>query len=166
MTPPTLPERAAELIRSLDLTRHPEGGYYREAFRSAREVTASGGHARRSALTAIYFLLLENQPSRWHVVGSDEVWHFYEGAPLDLYSADPDRFELERMLLGPVEGALRPVHAVPAGHWQAARTTGEYTLAGCTVGPGFDFADFKLARNEPAVERRLREAFPALASLI
>jgi len=165
---PTMPDRAGELIRALGLARHPEGGFYREHFRSVREVVARGDAAGRprSALTAIYFLLLEGEPSRWHAVSSDEVWHHYEGAPIELYSVDPDRLELQCRRLGPATGDQDPVLAVPAGHWQAARAMGPYALAGCSVGPGFDFADFKLLREDDAMERRIREAFPDQADLI
>jgi hypothetical protein len=161
-----VPERAAALIRSLALVRHPEGGYYREVFRSAREVTAAGGRSR-SALTAIYFLLVDGEPSRWHSVGSDEVWHHCEGDPIELFLVDPRDFSPRRLTLGPASGgAQRPVAAVPAGHWQAARTSGAYALAGCVVAPGFDYAEFTLMRDDPAAAERLRAALPDLAALI
>ena len=81
--------------------------------------------------------------SRWHQVLSDEVWHFYEGAPLELLCDD------KCWVLGPVGIGQEPVHTVPAGSWQAARSLGEYTLVGCTVGPGFDFADFTMDEERP-----------------
>jgi predicted cupin superfamily sugar epimerase len=132
--------RAQELIETLQLTPHPEGGFFREVFRSAKTVTPSDGRPIRSALTTIYFLLPAGAYSRWHQVLSDEVWHFYEGAPLELLCDDA------HWILGPVvlSGEQAPVHTIPAGAWQAARSLGEYTLVGCTVGPGFDFADFSL----------------------
>ncbi|HEX7078276.1 MAG TPA: cupin domain-containing protein [Candidatus Eisenbacteria bacterium] len=159
--------RAAELIRSLALSPHPEGGYFREIFRSPREVAAPGVSGTRSALTTIYYLVVAEGPSRWHVVRSDEVWHHVEGATLELYDADPVRLAARRSLLGPAVAAdVTPVHVVPAGHWQAARTTGSYTLAGCTVGPGFDYADFALLRDDPAEAERFRRAAGPLADLI
>jgi len=104
--------------------------------------------------------------SRWHRVQSDEVWHFYEGAPLDLWVASPGGDQTSQHRLGPLDGAQRPVWTVPAGCWQAARSTGAYTLAGCTVGPGFDFSDFALAADHPAAAAALRAGHPALAELL
>ena len=89
-----------------------------------------------------------------------------EGAPLDLVTAEPTGLVLTRLPLGPAGAAWEPVRVVPAGHWQAASTTGEYTLAGCAVGPGFDFADFVLLRDDPAAAERLRRSLPDQASLI
>jgi predicted cupin superfamily sugar epimerase len=88
--------------------------------------------------------------SRWHVVELDEVWHFHEGDPLALHLYDPKRRAVEVVELGPasVEGA-RPQHVVPRGVWQAARPSGAFALVGCTVGPGFDFADFRLVDELP-----------------
>ena len=158
--------RAAELIRSLELKPHPEGGYFREVYRSPREVAAPGVSGSRRALTTIYFLLTEERPSRWHVVRSDEIWHHLEGAPLELVSAEPGSLRAARALLGPAGEGREPVRAIPAGHWQAARTSGAYTLAGCTVGPGFEFEDFALLRDDPEASDRLRRALPDLAALI
>ena len=156
--------RAAELIRSLDLAEHPEGGYFREVFRSSREVLS--GPDKRSALTTIYFLLVAGNHSRWHVVRSDEVWHYYEGDPLELLVVDPDDRTMRRTLLGPAAEAQEPVRVVPAEHWQAARSTGAYTLVGCSVGPGFEFADFKLLRDDPETASRLRQTIPDLDAFL
>ncbi len=159
--------RAADLIRSLDLVEHPEGGYFREVFRSSREVACGDDRGNRSALTTIYFLVLADTHSRWHVVRSDEVWHFYEGAPLELLVVEPVRLELCRTLLGSfAANSQRPVHVVSAGHWQAARSTGAFTLVGCSVGPGFDFADFTLLRDDPEMASRFRMALPDVEPLI
>jgi uncharacterized protein len=152
---PALDPRAAELIERLRLAPHPEGGYYRELFRSGTEVRPTDGRPLRSALTTIYFLLTAGQHSRWHRVGSDEVWHVYEGTPLELLLAPPGIDRVERVVLGPATPTLEPVHVVPAGWWQAARPRGGYVLAGCSVAPGFDFADFDFLRDDA----------PALASL-
>ena len=159
-------DRAAHLIRSLGLAEHPEGGYYREVFRSPREVTPGDGRERRSALTTIHFLLPAGTHSRWHVVRSDEAWHHAEGAPLELLVVEPDGPALRRIELGPATDGREPVHGVPAGHWQAARSTGTYTLVGCTVGPGFDFSDFALLDDDTEASDRLRAAFPELATMI
>lgn len=155
--------RPETLIRQLSLRPHPEGGWYSEVFRSRGLVEADGRRGERSALTSIYFLLVEGQCSRWHRVTSDEAWHFYEGNPLELLSCDPDLERLDRVRLGPWDGEVRPTHVVPAGHWQAARPTGAYTLVGCTVGPGFDFADFSLLRDDQATADRLVARFPETA---
>jgi predicted cupin superfamily sugar epimerase len=117
----------------------------------------------RAALTAIYFLLPEGAVSRWHRVASDELWHHYEGAPLELLQTPPDAPRLERFRLGPLADRQAPVHCVPAQWWQAARPLGAYTLVGCTVGPGFDFADFELLRDRPELADALCAALPEAA---
>lgn len=127
--------RAQELIEALGLEPHPEGGWYRQVFKSPERVTRHADGADRSALTTIYFLLVEGTFSRPHVVLSDEVWHFYEGDPLELTAGE------ERVMLD----ANRRVHVVPARVWQSARPLGAYAFAGCTVGPGFEFEDFAMA---------------------
>jgi predicted cupin superfamily sugar epimerase len=159
-------DRSAALITKLGLGPHPEGGYYGEVHRSSATVHPDDGRGPRSALTTIYFLLPQGSVSRWHRVQSDEVWHFYEGAPLDLWSASPEGDQVDHNRLGPLDGAQRPVWAVPAGRWQAARSTGSYTLVGCTVGPGFDFRDFTLASEQPTIDSVIRARYPALAELL
>lgn len=156
--------RPETLIRQLSLRPHPEGGWYSEVFRSRHGVVADARRGDRTALTSIYFLLVEGQCSRWHRVTSDEAWHFYEGDPLELVSCDPDLERLDRVRLGTWDGEVRPTHVVPAGYWQAARPTGAYTLVGCTVGPGFDFADFTLLRDDGAVADRVIGRFPETAA--
>ncbi len=147
--------RAAELINLLGLGPHPEGGYYREMHRSAKTVHYSG--VTRSAMTSIYYLLAAGERSQWHRVASDEVWHFYEGAPLELTMASPDALQVRVHRLGPLTECSRPMYVVPAAHWQAAQPTGAYCLVGCTVGPGFDFDDFQLLRDLPEIEAPVRE---------
>ena len=153
-------DRAGAIARRLGLTPHPEGGVFREAFRSGRTLALPEGERR--ALTTIYFLLRAGERSRWHRVVHDEIWHFLEGDPLDLWIA-PDLERVERRLLSPVGAPGEPVAVVPAGAWQAARSTGAFSLVGCTVGPGFDFADWALLRDRPDEAARLRERFPELA---
>jgi uncharacterized protein len=143
--------RATELITRLQLEPHPEGGYYREIFRSAELVAPADGRGPRAALTTIYFLLPGGIVSRWHRVASDEVWHLYEGGPLEVLSVDPACSALSRHKLQ----STAPVCTVAAGNWQAARTLGDYALMGCTVGPGFDFADFAILADDPATAARL-----------
>jgi predicted cupin superfamily sugar epimerase len=141
--------RAAELIRILHLEPHPEGGFYREVFRSDRLVSPRDGRPDRPALTTILFLLPQGAISRWHRVQSDEVWHLYEGGPLELRLAPPDLTSISRIVLGPALASDGPVYTVRAGWWQSARPLARHALAGCTVGPGFDFADFTMLDDDP-----------------
>jgi predicted cupin superfamily sugar epimerase len=130
---------ARDIIGILGLEPHPEGGHYRETFRDSRIVEG------RAASTAIYFLLAAGEISRWHRVDAAEIWHFYAGAPLELRRAADDRPE-ERVVLGvDLAQGERPQAVVPAGVWQSARSLGDYSLVGCTVAPGFEFAGFELA---------------------
>ncbi|MFL5535008.1 MAG: cupin domain-containing protein [Gemmatimonadales bacterium] len=160
------PGRHHALIASLGLIAHPEGGYYREVYRSPASVNPSDRRGPRSALTTIYFLLTQGQFSRWHRVQSDEVWHFYEGATLDLWLTSPEISQVEHHRLGPPEGGQHPVLVVPAGWWQAARSSGAYTLTGCTVGPGFEFEDFALAADESASAEAFRRLGGQTAELL
>lgn len=125
---------AAEIIALLDLVPHPEGGWYRQTFRD------TAGPEARGASTAIYFLLEAGQESRWHRVDAAEVWHHYAGAPL-LLSIGSD----EHRLGADLAAGERPQAVVPIGVWQKARSLGAWTLVGCTVAPGFDFAGFEMA---------------------
>src|SRR3982751_7125659 len=95
-------DRAAELVAALKMAPHPEGGYYAEVYRSTTMVQPDDARSRRPALTSIYFLLPEGAVSRWHRVQSDEIWHFYEGAPLHLWIATPEGNSAESHRLGPV----------------------------------------------------------------
>lgn len=138
---------ATDVIQALQLSPHPEGGWYREIYRSADRVQR--GAESRSATTAIYYLLEQHQLSRWHVVDADEIWHFYSGAPLELLAYDPGSRRLNRHLLHTVAGEAQPVGVIPSGVWQAARSLGEYSLVGCTVSPGFEFSGFKFTADLP-----------------
>ena len=159
--------RAAELIATLDLRPHPEGGFYREIHRSASQVAPADGRGPRAALTTIYFLLHAGTASRWHRVTSDEVWHLYEGGPLELLELDGDARHLSRHRLAPVgDGDASPARTITAGAWQAARPLGDYVLAGCTVGPGFDFADFTMLADDPELASIVRRAWPEVAWLV
>jgi uncharacterized protein len=130
---------AADIIARLELKPHPEGGHYRETFRDAR-VDAAG----RARSTAIYFLLARHERSHWHRIDAVEVWHYYAGHALILQIADDSGRRSLRLgpdlAAGEVPQAIVPPHA-----WQAAESTGDWTLVGCTVAPGFDFATFELA---------------------
>jgi uncharacterized protein len=138
---------AAEIIARLDLKPHPEGGHFRETFRDSR--TDAGG---RAASTLIYFLLARGERSHWHRVDAAESWHYYAGSALTLRISE-DRRPPEMITLGiDLEAGERPQAVVPADAWQSAETTGDWTLVGCTVAPGFEFAKFELAPKgwEPA----------------
>ena len=127
---------ADRLIRLLKLSPHPEGGHFRETFRDGGDAALAG----RSPSTAIYFLLKAGEASRWHRVDAAEVWHFYRGAPLEL------RIGKQVYVLGPdIDEAQAPQIVVPPNEWQSAQSLGDYTLVGCTVAPGFEFAHFELA---------------------
>ena len=158
--------RATALITSLSLDPHPEGGHYREIYRSGSAVQPADGRPQRAALTTIYFLLNAGEISRWHRVASEEAWHYYEGDALELFVIDANVRSVERIVLGPVAAGVAPVHVVPANCWQAARPLGAYTLVGCTVGPGFDFADFEMLEARSAERDLIAQRHPHLATLI
>jgi len=130
---------ADEIIKKLDLQPHPEGGYFKETFRDTKTING------RSCGTAIFFLLKEGQGSHWHKVDAAEVWHFYAGSSLELRISDGKSTPQNLILSNQLEIDELPQHVVPAHHWQAARTLGEWTLVGCTVSPGFEFSSFELA---------------------
>jgi predicted cupin superfamily sugar epimerase len=157
-------DRARQLISELRLEPHPEGGYFREIFRSPHEVKPLDARSARAALTTIYFLLLKGEHSRWHRVASDEAWHFYEGDPLVVCWIDAQNGGHEEVLGTRPENG-RPVCVVPAGCWQAARPRGEYSLVGCTVGPGFDFQDFEMISPESQALARITALNPAFREL-
>lgn len=158
--------RADELIVQLGLQPHPEGGFFREVYRSASTVQAFEPVETRSAVTTIFFLLKHGQFSRLHQITSDEIWHYYEGNPLELTFGPLDDGGYQRQILGPVGANQSPVLIVPANDWQAARTMGEYTLVGCTVAPGFEFKYFRMLREYPSDAAMVRSVYPELTSLI
>lgn len=158
--------RAQALIEALALQPHPEGGYYRQIHRSTHDVAPADGRGNRPSLTTIYFLLPAGAVSRWHRVASDEVWHHYEGAPLELFELSADLNDFVTHRLGPLDGAQSPVRTIPAWHWQAARSTGAYTLVGCTVGPGFEFADFTMLGDDVEARATVSQRYPSSAQFI
>ena len=158
--------RASELARELDLRPHPEGGHYRELFRSAARVQPEDGREPRSALTTIDFLLSRGECSAWHRVASDEAWHLLEGPALRLWLLAPDLSALESVRLAPVSKATRPRHVVPAHWWQAAEPEGDVAYVGATVGPGFDFADFAFGRDDAGLVAAIDRFAPELRRLL
>jgi len=155
----------AELIADLALTRHPEGGWFRETYRAAGTIpgTLLNGEETdaRAFSTAIYFLLERGDISTLHRIKSDELWHFHAGAPLIVHVITPEG-DYYALKLGsnPAAGEMFQ-GVVPAGCWFGAETTGNYSLVGCTVAPGFDFADFEMGSRPDLLSR-----FPAHAGII
>jgi len=133
---------AADIIARLDLKPHPEGGHYRETFRDS--ATDADG---RSRSTAIYFLLARGERSHWHRVDAVEIWHYHAGDALTLRISDGQG--ARSITLGPeLSAGEAPQAIVPTHAWQAAESTGDWTLVGCTVAPGFAFAGFELAAKD------------------
>jgi predicted cupin superfamily sugar epimerase len=132
---------AEDIIRLLDLKPHPEGGHYRETFRDTRTVDG------RAASTSIYFLLKRGERSHWHRVDAVEIWHYYAGAPLKLEVVDGASEEIIR-LGNDLAADEVPQVTIPARAWQAAESLGDWTLVGCTVAPGFEFAGLELAPKD------------------
>ena len=129
---------ADQIISFLNLTRHPEGGWYRQTWQADDVPRPSG--------TCIYFLLKSGETSHWHRVDAAEIWHFYAGAPLILKLCENELGPAKLLNLGSdLERGEAPQHLVPKGWWQSAETTGDFTLVGCTVSPGFQFEGFELA---------------------
>ena len=145
-----------KLINRYKLVPHPEGGYYREIYRSEQILLSPAAGKKRSALTHIYFLLTKGQVSRFHRIVHDEVWNFYEGDPLRLLQYDGNN--ISAALIGVAGGDF--VSVVKGGIYQAAETTGAYSLVGCTVAPGFDFEDFSFLSDDPELKQRLIENYP------
>ena len=153
-----------ELIERLALQPHPEGGWYRELYRSAERVQTARGD--RAALTQIYYLLEPGQFSRWHVIDSEEVWHFYAGAGLELYCYDPVSEKLQCHILGsPLEGN-DSVAVIPPGCWQAARPLNGFALVGCSVAPGFEFSEFRFVSGMPGHEGHMARELAGHTALL
>ena len=145
-------------IKTLSLLPHPEGGYYKETYRSKESIDIKGFDGKRNYSTAIYFLLEKDNFSALHKLKSDELWHFYAGDPLEVIEIDTQG-QLKITELGKDNFQ----YCVPAGNWFGSRVKngGEFSLVGCTVAPGFDFADFEMAKRE-----KLIKEFPKLETII
>jgi uncharacterized protein len=166
--------RAQELIDTLGLQAHPEGGWYAEVFRSTSAVQPADARPTRTALTCIDFLLCRGEFSAWHRVASDEAWHLLEGDGLRLWLMPPALDTVHALELRPVpphettRETIRqtPRHVVPAGWWQAAEPLGDFAYVGATVGPGFDFADFAFGREHAAFSAALARCNDSLQRLL
>lgn len=146
--------RALELIRTLDLIPHPEGGYYKRVYESSKLVEVDG--VLRPSLTSINFLLVAGEESRWHRVDASEVWDWQEGAPVELRMYDAQARSLSRAQLDTSVRGGQLVQVVPAGIWQSARSHGEYTLVSCSVTPGFVWSGFEILDEHSDTARDLR----------
>lgn len=148
-----------EIIRTLDMAPHPEGGWYVEIHRSPLQVLRDGGAgASRAAMTSIYYLLEAGQRSHWHRVDADEMWAWHAGSAMELSiahvpadqagntgpGAPEAHVSVHRLGMGLASGE-RPQAVVPAHAWQSAQPLGEWSLVGCVVAPGFEFASFEIA---------------------
>ena len=149
----------AQLIHAFQLQPHPEGGYYRQTYASDERLSAASLPERfgadRYMSTAIYFLLEGKDYSAFHRIKSDELWHFYAGGGLNIYVIHPNG-RAEILLLGnDLEKGYRFQHVVKAGCWFASKPADEnsYSLVGCTVSPGFDFADFEMAKEDELLQQ-------------
>jgi predicted cupin superfamily sugar epimerase len=158
----TLDAGARAIVEALQLQPHPEGGYYRETFRAPLALHGLPHGGPRAASTAIYFLLPAGGLSALHRVRSDEAWHHYQGSPVELHLIQDGGAHEVHVLGSELRAGQRPQLVVPAGVWQAAVALGpRFSLCGCTVAPGFDFADFELPPRAELLQR-----FPRQAALI
>ena len=144
------------LIDKYNLTPHPEGGYYAVVYESKQAVTSPVVNKNRKAITHIYFLLLKGQVSLFHKVVHDEIWNFYEGDPVKLLKYND--LTIEEDIIGP--GCRDYVSIVEGGTYQAAESTGDYSLVGCSVAPGFEFEDFSFLRDDLRTKEKLLNEFP------
>lgn len=146
------------LIEKLNLSRHPEGGYYRETFRSENQVTLENGTARNTA-TLIYYLLKDADKSHFHKISFDEIWLFHQGEPIEIFIITMDGHLETKTLGNRIELGESPQVIIPAHQWFAAKLKNEkgFALASCLVSPGFDFKDFELGKKEDLIK-----AFPGI----
>ena len=150
-----------EIIQQLQLVPHPEGGYFKETYRSAETLTTPEGKSRNIS-TAIYYLLENDDKSHFHRIQSDEIWHFHQNDPLEIFIIDQGELIVKTLGNNFTQGEV-PQVVVPAGRWFAAqvKNASGYSLVSCTVAPGFDFADFELAEKETLIHE-----FPHLKKII
>ena len=153
-------DRAKELINLFQLSKHPEGGYFREVYRSEIKVKTEPSGVKRSGLTDIYFLITENNISRFHRLAHDEIWHFYEGAPITIIDIHPESLNMNRTTLGSPDPLLVYKHCIKGTHWQCAFSNGPYSFVGCTVGPGFEFDDFEMMAHQQQTMTAVLSKYP------
>lgn len=149
-------------INTLNLEAHPEGGYFRESYRD-NEMESFSGVGDRNRSTAIYFLLTSDAFSAFHRIKADEAWHFYDGDPLHVHWIDDvGNLHTEKLGMHPDKGYF-PQLVIPKHCWFASEVApgGSYSLVGCTVAPGFDFADFELAKSDDLIR-----AYPDYTGII
>ena len=151
-----------DLIDKFKLAPHPEGGYYAVVYESKQSVTSPAVNQDRKAVTHIYFLLSEGQVSRFHKLAHDEIWNFYQGDPLKLIKYNGST--VEEVIIG--SGCSNCVSIVEGGVYQAAESTGAYSLVGCTVAPGFEFEDFSFLRDEIEMKEKLLKEFPSYREFV
>lgn len=148
-----------EIIKELDLKPHPEGGYFKETYRSKGEINVdsldSDYGGRRNYSTCIYFLLTSETFSAFHKIRQDEIWHFYDGSPIQLHTISETGNHAEFVIGRDFAHGQVPQLVVPGNHWFAAKVINgnEYSLVGCTVSPGFDYNDFDLPRREELIAK-------------
>ena len=151
-----------DLIDKFKLMPHPEGGYYAVVYESKQSVKSPVVNKVRKALTHIYFLLLKRQVSIFHKVVHDEIWNFYQGDPLKLIKYNGST--VEEVIIG--SGCSNCVSIVEGGVYQAAESTGAYSLVGCTVAPGFEFEDFSFLSDEVESKEKFLKKFPGYRKFI
>jgi predicted cupin superfamily sugar epimerase len=152
-----------DYVKALGMHPHPEGGYYLENYRSGMTIHPDGFKGSRAACTSIYFLLEKGQFSALHKIKSDEIWHFYDGGPLEIIEISPEGKHSATILGRNILDEQKLSYVVKAGNWFASRpmTRSEFSLVGCTVSPGFDFKDFEMPERNWFLEK-----FPEHSSLI
>lgn len=148
--------RALELIRTLELEPHPEGGHYKRVYESTKQVETNG--VLRPSLTSIHFLLTRGISSRWHRVDAVEIWDWQEGGAVELLMYDPSARTLSRAQLDTSARGGQLAQVVPAGIWQSARTHGDYTLVSCSVSPGFVWSGLEILDEGSDLALELRAA--------
>jgi len=149
-------------MKPINLIEHPEGGRFREVFRSAKTVSTQDG-TTRPALTHIYFSLKPGEVSRFHKVSSDEIWNLYQGPGLNIYTWDGTQTPPNCITLSPHTN--RFCYVIPADTWQAAEPISDTVLVGCSVAPGFEFSDFTLIDPGSSDAKRLISVAPEMARL-
>lgn len=150
-------------MQPIDLIEHPEGGRFREVFRSAKTVSTQDG-TTRTALTHIYFSLNPGEVSKFHRVASDEIWNLYQGEGVRLYCWDGSSTPPQCVTLSAQSNCF--CYVIPAGHWQAAEPISDAVLVGCSVAPGFEFADFTLIAPNSEDAEHLMAIAPEMSRYI